>query len=101
MCIRDSTNTSPHLSPRLSAPTLSCMRRLFARCRACSRAPPRCRDVDKAYQKLNKIDEGTYGVVYRARCRETSRIVALKQVPAQSTARAPGYPTSRAGCCCS
>ena len=27
----------------------------------------RCREVDKAYQKLNKIDEGTYGVVYRAR----------------------------------
>ena len=40
----------------------------------------RCRDVDKAYQKLNKIDEGTYGVVYRAKCRRTDKIVALKQV---------------------
>jgi len=40
----------------------------------------RCRDVDKAYQKLNKIDEGTYGVVYRAKCRRTEKIVALKQV---------------------
>ena len=40
----------------------------------------RCREVDKAYQKLNKIDEGTYGVVYRARCRKTDKIVALKQV---------------------
>ena len=38
----------------------------------------RCRDVDKAYQKLNKIDEGTYGVVYRAKCRRTEKIVALK-----------------------
>ena len=40
----------------------------------------RCREVDKAYQKLNKIDEGTYGVVYRAKCRKTEKIVALKQV---------------------
>uniref|UniRef100_A0A7S0QIZ2 Protein kinase domain-containing protein n=1 Tax=Cryptomonas curvata TaxID=233186 RepID=A0A7S0QIZ2_9CRYP len=40
----------------------------------------RCRDVDTAYHKLNKIDEGTYGVVYRARCRLSERIVALKQV---------------------
>jgi len=40
----------------------------------------RCRDVDKAYQKMNKIDEGTYGVVYRAKCRRTDKIVALKQV---------------------
>ncbi len=31
----------------------------------------RCREVDKAYQKLNKIDEGTYGVVYRARLRSS------------------------------
>ena len=40
----------------------------------------RCRDVDKAYQKLNKIDEGTYGVVYRARCRKTDKVVVHKQV---------------------
>ena len=26
----------------------------------------RCREVDRSYKKLNKIDEGTYGVVYRA-----------------------------------
>ena len=40
----------------------------------------RCREVDQAYEKLNKIDEGTYGVVYRARCRRSDKIVALKQV---------------------
>jgi cell division cycle 2-like len=38
-----------------------------------------CRSVD-VYEKLNKIDEGTYGVVYRARERETKRIVALKRL---------------------
>ena len=38
-----------------------------------------CRSVDQ-YEKLNKIDEGTYGVVYRARDRDTKRIVALKRL---------------------
>ncbi|KAL1514654.1 hypothetical protein AB1Y20_003744 [Prymnesium parvum] len=38
-----------------------------------------CRSVD-SFQKLNKIDEGAYGVVYRARCRKSGDIVALKQV---------------------
>ncbi len=40
---------------------------------------PRCRSVDK-YEKISKIDEGTYGVVYKARDRDTGHIVALKQV---------------------
>ncbi|EKX35058.1 hypothetical protein GUITHDRAFT_118712 [Guillardia theta CCMP2712] len=40
----------------------------------------RCREVDRSYKKLNKIDEGTYGVVYRAECKISKRIVALKQV---------------------
>eukprot|EP00960_Hanusia_phi_P042254 755391-Hanusia_phi.AAC.1 len=44
----------------------------------------RCRDVDRSYKKLNKIDEGTYGVVYRAECKISKRIVALKQVEAAS-----------------
>ena len=38
-----------------------------------------CRSVD-AYKKLNKIQEGTYGVVYRAQDKETGEIVALKKV---------------------
>jgi len=39
----------------------------------------RCRDAD-CYEKLNKIDEGTYGIVYRCRERATGDIVALKQI---------------------
>ncbi|KAJ4839392.1 hypothetical protein Tsubulata_016844 [Turnera subulata] len=38
-----------------------------------------CRSVDD-FERLNKIDEGTYGVVYRAKDRKTGEIVALKKV---------------------
>lgn len=38
-----------------------------------------CRSVD-CYQKMSKIDEGTYGVVYKCRDRETGDIVAVKQI---------------------
>ncbi|XP_065061335.1 cyclin-dependent kinase 11A-like [Rhopilema esculentum] len=38
-----------------------------------------CRDV-KEFQWLNKIEEGTYGVVYRARDNRTDEIVALKRL---------------------
>lgn len=37
------------------------------------------RDVNE-YEKLNKVGEGTYGVVYRARDTKTDEIVALKRV---------------------
>lgn len=39
----------------------------------------RCRSVD-CYERLNFIDEGTYGRVFRARDRETGLVYALKQV---------------------
>lgn len=38
-----------------------------------------CRSVDN-YQRLNRIQEGTYGVVYRAQDKQTGQIVALKKV---------------------
>jgi serine/threonine protein kinase len=42
-----------------------------------------CRSVEE-FERLNRISEGTYGVVYRAREKSTGRIVALKKVRLQS-----------------
>ncbi|CAK0810147.1 unnamed protein product [Prorocentrum cordatum] len=39
----------------------------------------RCRSVD-VFEKLNRLGEGTYGTVYRARDSESGRVVALKKV---------------------
>ena len=39
----------------------------------------RCPDVSSQYEKLNRIGEGTYGIVYRARDVKTDTIVALKR----------------------
>lgn len=39
----------------------------------------RCRRVE-GFERLNRIDEGTYGVVYRARDKRSGRVVALKRV---------------------
>nr|WNT93103.1 CDKG1-1 protein [Phyllostachys edulis] len=38
-----------------------------------------CRSVDE-FQRLNKINEGTYGVVFRVRDKKTGEIVALKKI---------------------
>lgn len=38
-----------------------------------------CRSVDE-FERLNKIEEGTYGVVYRAEDKRSGEIVALKRV---------------------
>lgn len=38
-----------------------------------------CRSVEE-FHCLNRIEEGTYGVVYRARDRTTEEIVALKRL---------------------
>ena len=34
------------------------------------------------YQYLNKIDEGTYGIVFRAKEKDTGKMFALKKVAA-------------------
>ena len=39
-----------------------------------------CRSIDDAFEHLNKIDEGSYGVVYRAKDKKTDQIVAIKRV---------------------
>ena len=40
---------------------------------------PYCRDVSR-YQKEAKVGQGTFGEVFKARCVETGRLVALKKV---------------------
>lgn len=42
-----------------------------------------CRDVGD-FQKLNRIGEGTYGIVYRARDTKTKEVVALKKIRMES-----------------
>ncbi|KAJ2800412.1 hypothetical protein H4R20_004074 [Coemansia guatemalensis] len=44
-----------------------------------------CANVD-SYKKLNRIGEGTYGIVYRARERKTKKTVALKRMRVDSNA---------------
>ncbi|KAI7827720.1 kinase-like domain-containing protein [Kickxella alabastrina] len=49
-----------------------------------------CRDIDQCYERLNKIEEGTYGIVYRARDLHTNEIVALKHL--KLTQERNGFP---------
>lgn len=41
-------------------------------------------DLSSTYQKIDKIGEGTYGVVYKARERSSGKIVALKKIRLES-----------------
>lgn len=40
------------------------------------------------YERLNRVSEGTYGVVFRARDKKTGRICALKKVGMRHTSLA-------------
>lgn len=50
-----------------------------------------CRSVD-CYQRLNFIDQGTYGMVFKAKCRETGEIFALKQIKFGPETTKVGFP---------
>ena len=36
------------------------------------------------FQKIEKIGEGTYGIVYKAKDRDTGKLVALKKIRLES-----------------
>lgn len=52
-----------------------------------------CRSVD-CYARIGKIDEGTYGVVSKARDKVTGEVVALKQVKMDADASREGFPVT-------
>jgi cell division cycle 2-like len=76
------TNTGASEPPQLRAYTPSKRRRISPPERIFPLDTPEitgCRSVE-IYEKLNHIEEGSYGVVYRARDTETGDIVALKRL---------------------
>lgn len=50
-----------------------------------------CRSVD-SYQRINFIDQGTYGMVFKAKCRETGEMYALKQIKFGPETNKVGFP---------
>jgi hypothetical protein len=50
-----------------------------------------CRSVD-CYQRLNFIDQGTYGMVFKAKCRDSHEIYALKQIKFGNEISKVGFP---------
>ncbi|EQC37057.1 CMGC/CDK protein kinase [Saprolegnia diclina VS20] len=61
--------------------------------RRATKGRPRCRGVDN-YARIGKIDEGTYGVVSKARDKATGDIVALKQVKMTVDMCREGFPVT-------
>ncbi|CEL54389.1 cyclin-dependent kinase 5 [Rhizoctonia solani AG-1 IB] len=53
--------------------------KLYQHSRTCAACSQKLTDMDN-YAKLEKVGEGTYGVVYKARDINTGRIVALKKI---------------------
>jgi cell division cycle 2-like protein len=71
---------TPVLSPTLSLPAVRGIDMMQG-----------CRRVDE-FKKLNRINEGTYGVVYRARDNKSGEMVALKKVKMER--ERDGFPMS-------
>jgi cell division cycle 2-like protein len=53
-----------------------------------------CRTVYDSYERLEHLDEGTYGVVWKARDYATDEIVALKQIKFDDEITKEGFPIS-------
>ncbi|KAK6904775.1 hypothetical protein I203_105591 [Kwoniella mangroviensis CBS 8507] len=74
----------PHRPPPPSPPSFQPQQKTYLRSKYAplrSSHPPliSCRSVFN-YTRLNHIEEGTYGVVFRARCNDTKQIYALKKL---------------------
>jgi cell division cycle 2-like protein len=52
-----------------------------------------CRSIDE-YERLSYISQGTYGVVFRAKCRTTNKVYAIKQVKLGPESNKVGFPIS-------
>ncbi|EED95528.1 predicted protein, partial [Thalassiosira pseudonana CCMP1335] len=53
-----------------------------------------CRSVYDSYERISHLDEGTYGVVWKAKDNSTGEIVALKQIKFDSEMTKEGFPIS-------
>lgn len=51
-----------------------------------------CRSVYTSYERLARLDEGTYGIVWKARDIATNETVALKQIKFDTTLTKDGFP---------
>ncbi len=50
-----------------------------------------CRSIEE-YDKVNFISQGTYGLVFKARCRQSGDLVAIKQVKLGPEVKKGGFP---------
>lgn len=53
-----------------------------------------CRSVYETYERLDRISEGTYGVVWKARDMATDEVVALKQIKFDPDLSKEGFPVT-------
>lgn len=74
-----------------SVPASSSIKKKVGRKEAVPSIP--CRSVEN-YERLNFIDQGTYGMVFRAKCLETNEVYALKQVKLGDDVGKTGFPVT-------
>lgn len=82
-------HTSRHASPSVTTHDTSKTKATPAPAPALAKPMPRrstsrpfiegCRSVDR-FERLNRIEEGSYGIVFRARDRDSGDVVALKKL---------------------
>lgn len=53
-----------------------------------------CRSIYTSYERLSHLDEGSYGVVWKAKCLKTCEIVAIKQIKFDNELTKDGFPIS-------